>query len=64
MLQGFLLTWIPWIFNRIEPLYFRVQTLYKVIYNELMVRKEWIFLKDFPMPISTETFGIIESKNI
>ena len=64
MLQRFLITWIPWIFNRIEPLYFRAQTLYKVIYNELMVRKELIFLKDFPMPIATETFGIIESKNI
>jgi hypothetical protein len=60
MSQEFFWTWIPWIFNKGIALVQTTQAVCRVVYNELLVKKEWVFLQGLPIPISSEVFGSIE----
>jgi len=64
MFREFLWTWIPWIFNKCMILYSKCQFTYKVIYNGLMVKKEWIFIKNCEIPVQSEAFGSIHDDMI
>ena len=64
MFREFLWTWIPWIFNKSNTIYSKCQFTYKVIYNGLMVKKEWIFIKNCEIPVQSEAFGTIHDNTI
>jgi len=53
-------TWIPWIFNKANVAVDMGKTLVRVLYNELMLNKEWVFLKGNDIPISSQAFGEID----
>lgn len=57
MIQEFFWTWIPWIFNKATVAVDTTKTILRVLYNELTVKKEFVFLKGVSIPISTEAFG-------
>jgi hypothetical protein len=38
----------------------KVKKIAKVVYNELAVKKEWVFLKNQPVPVNSENFWNIE----
>jgi len=61
MFQEFFFTWVPWVFNKATDLLQTSKSVYRVVYNELLVKKEWFFLQGNSIPISSETFGAIES---
>ena len=64
MLQNFFWTWIPWIFNKTNGVFLKSRAIYKVVYNELVVKKEWIFIKKLQIPVSSEHFGNIRDDAI
>jgi len=64
MFRGFFWTWVPWIFNKTSFIFSKTHAIYRVIYNEVMVKKEWIFLKNNLIPVSSEHFGNIENNAI
>ena len=60
MFREFFWTWGPWIYNITAHVMNRGKHLVRVIYNECVLDKEWIFLKNIPVPISSESFGQIQ----
>lgn len=64
MFREFLWTWIPWIFNKTNIIICKTNSICKVVYNEMMIKKEWIFIKNLPIPVSSEIFGHIENDTI
>lgn len=64
MFREFLWTWAPWIFNKTTAILSKSHSLYRAIYNELMVKKEWIFIKNLSIPINSEIFGTIDNDTI
>lgn len=64
MFQDFFWTWIPWIFNRASVAVDTGRTVFRVVYNELTLKREWIFLKNSNTPISTQTFGPMEDAHV
>ena len=59
MIRDFAWAWLPWIYNRVNDIFFKTQSIYRVIYNEVMIKKEWIFLKNNVIPVSSENFECI-----
>jgi hypothetical protein len=41
-----------------------VQKVAQVVYNELTVKKEWIFLKNQPVPVNSESFWNIDPSTV
>jgi len=64
MFREFLWTWVPWIFNKTTVILSKTHSLYRAIYNELMIKKEWIFIKNVEIPINSATFGTINNDTI
>lgn len=64
MSKEFFWTWIPWIFNKGIALVQTTKAVCRVVYNELLVKKEWVFLVGLSIPISSEVFGSIEDYNV
>jgi hypothetical protein len=64
MLQAFLWTWGPWVYNKISSVLLKTQKVVRIVYNEFAVKKEWIFLKNTTIPINSETFADIEDINV
>ena len=64
MFREFLWTWIPWMFNKTNLLFSKSHSLCRVIYNEVMIKKEWIFIKNNPIPVFSEHFGSIDDDAI
>ena len=64
MSQELFWTWIPWIFNKAVVLVSTTKSVCRVVYNELIVKKEWVFLQGLPIPISSEVFGEIDDCNV
>lgn len=60
MFREFLWTWGPFCYNRISRGVVKVKKIAKVVYNELAVKKEWVFLKNQPVPVNSENFWNIE----
>lgn len=58
MLQEFLWSWGPYVINKGSDILNTLQSLYKVVYTELLVKKEFIFLKSHVIPVSSEMFKI------
>jgi len=56
MFQELLWTWLPWIMNKTNDIICMTQRIYRVAYNEIMVKKEWIFIKNNVTPIPSEYF--------
>jgi hypothetical protein len=42
----------------------KVKKIAKVVYNELAVKKEWVFLKNQPVPVNSEDFRNIDQSSI
>lgn len=51
-------------FNKTSSLLSKSHSLCRVIYNEVMIKKEWIFIKTMPIPIFSEHFGNIDTNEI
>ena len=64
MFREFLWAWGPWIYNISVELIIRSKHLVKVVYNEITIEKEWVFLKNLPVPLSSESFGNIPSDGV
>jgi hypothetical protein len=64
MFQELFWTWVPWIFNQANMIISKSQSIYRVVYNEMMVKKEWLFVKNSEIPVSSEVFGNIDDENI
>ena len=56
MFREFAWTWLPWIYNRVNDVFSKSQSIYQVVYNEIMNKKEWIFIKNNTIPVSSEHF--------
>lgn len=61
MIQGLIYNWGPWIFNITLKILDKSQSLIKVVYNELLIKKEIIFIKNIPIPISSEIFSGVKN---
>ena len=59
MFREFLWTWIPWIFNKYTLVYSKCQFTYNVIYNGIMVKKQWVFIKNCEIPLQSDAFRTI-----
>uniref|UniRef100_A0A6C0AN75 Uncharacterized protein n=1 Tax=viral metagenome TaxID=1070528 RepID=A0A6C0AN75_9ZZZZ len=64
MFREFLWTWVPWIFNKANDVFSKSKSMCRAVYNEAMVKKEWIFIKNIAIPVSSEKFGSIDNNNI
>jgi hypothetical protein len=58
MLRELMFTWGPWFYNKGMSIYDLVLRIYKVVYNEITVSKEWLFLEGVPIPIASELFPV------
>lgn len=56
MFREFAWIWLPWIYNRVNDIFSKSQSIYKVVYNQIMNKNEWIFIKNNVIPISSEYF--------
>ena len=64
MFREFLWAWGPWAYNISVILINRTKHLAKVVYNEITLNKEWVFFKNLPIPISSESFGNIPAEGV
>jgi hypothetical protein len=64
MLREFLWAWGPWIYNTSIEFIIRSKHLARVVYNEITLEKEWVFLRNLPVPLSSESFGNIPSVGV
>ena len=64
MIRELFWKWGPWAYNKASYLIYRSKQVVKVIYNEILLEKEWVFLKGIQIPISSESFGQIENLNV
>lgn len=56
--------WAPWIINRILSILNTLYSIFRVIYKECFINKELIFLNSSVIPISSQSFGLIENTNV
>lgn len=56
MFRELLWSWLPWIMNKTNDIISITQRIYRVAYNEIMVKKEWIFIKNNVTPVFSEYF--------
>jgi len=61
MFREFLWSWGPWIYNTLTGTIIRTQQVAKAVYNELRNDKEWTFLKNMQIPISSVAFSPVDS---
>jgi len=64
MFREFLWAWGPWAYNISVIVINRTKHLARVVYNEITLEKEWVFLKNLPIPLSSESFGNIPSEGV
>ena len=64
MFQDFVWAWGPWIYNKVSIGLVKVKKVAQVVYNELTVKKEWIFLNNQPVPVNSESFWKIDQSTI
>lgn len=64
MFQEFLWTWGPFCYNRLSRGVVKVQKVVEAVYNEIAVKKEWIFLNNLAVPLNSENFRNIEQSSI
>ena len=64
MFRELLWTWGPFCYNRVSRGITKVKKVAQVVYNEMVVKKEWIFLKNQPVPVNSEKFRNIEESSI
>jgi hypothetical protein len=64
MFKEFFWTWIPWIFNKASYAVDTGRTILRVIYNELTQKKEFVFLHNNHIPVSSQLFGPIEDVHV
>jgi hypothetical protein len=56
--------WAPKIFNKCSGWLSDTNTFCRRTYNRTFIKNEWVFLKNYPIPISTEGFGFIKDTNV
>jgi hypothetical protein len=56
MIQEFLFAWAPWIYNKIYDLQAIIRRASWAAYSEIMIPKQWIFLKDVLLPFPRQMF--------
>jgi hypothetical protein len=64
MLKDLLWTWGPFCYNRISRGITKVKKVAQVVYNELAIKKEWVFLNNQPVPVNSESFWNIEASTV
>jgi hypothetical protein len=64
MFKDLLWTWGPFCFNRISRGITKVQKVVQVVYNEMAVKKEWVFINNQPVPVNSESFWNIEPSTV
>lgn len=64
MIRSFLWIWIPRLFNTGSSLLLSTTGFCKRTYTKITVKKEWIFLKNSPTPVSSHAFGSIQDGNV
>ena len=64
MFKDILWTWGPFCFNRISNGVDKVKKVAKAVYNEIAVKKEWIFFKNIQVPVNSESFWNIDQSSI
>ena len=64
MFKDLLWTWGPFCFNRISHGVDKVKKVARAVYNEIAVKKEWVFLHNQPVPVNSENFWKIEPPTI
>lgn len=66
MAQEILWEWGPWLYNKLNLILVKVKKIVQVVYNELTVKKEWVFLKNVQVavPVNSEIFGNIEDSHV
>ena len=64
MFKDLLWTWGPFCFNRISHGVDKVKKVAEAVYNEIAVKKEWIFLNNVSIPLNSENFRNIEQSSI
>ena len=64
MIKGFLLEWVPWIFNQTTCALEFTRRVALAAYTEATVEKEWLFLHSVHIPISSITFINVPSEHV
>jgi len=66
MLNEFLWTWIPWLYNSGMSILDTIDLIYISLYKEFTVKKEWALLKANKIPLSSQQFTLshISDNNI
>jgi len=63
-MKGFLLEWIPWIFNQTALALEFTHRVALAAYTEATVEKEWLILHSIPIPVSSIAFPDVEPSAI
>ena len=56
MLYEFLWNWGPWVYNTTNNGIKRLRNVIDGIYKELILTKEWVFIKNVQLPLNSELF--------
>jgi hypothetical protein len=56
MLREFLWTWAPWLLNKTNEFLSKSESILRNVYNEATIKKEWVFIKNITIPVSSEKF--------
>jgi len=64
MFQEFLWAWGPWVYNKISNGLVKVKKVGQLVYNEFMIKKEWIFFKGVTIPVNSENFWKIDDSSV
>jgi hypothetical protein len=64
MIRGILYSWVPWIYNKVIEVMYSTKRITIAAYNEAYVEKEWIFLKNNSIPVSSRVFTNIANIGI
>lgn len=60
MIRGILWNWAPWIYNRIEISILLISRVLNAAYNEAIIPKKWLILKDFDIPVYSAMFPNVQ----
>ena len=64
MIKEFLWTWGPWVYNKVSNGVVKVKKVAQLVYNEFMIKKEWIFFKGVAIPVNSENFWKIDDSSV
>jgi hypothetical protein len=64
MFQDLLWAWGPWIYNKLSRGVVKAKKVAQVVYNELTVKKEWVFFKNVAIPVNSENFWKINDSSV